>query len=262
MQFPFTTYPAIFLDRPNRYRVVARLCHNQQEVQAHCPDPGRLYELLLPGVTIHVSQAAHAERKTAYDLRFVEHPTTGQLISLDTRLPNQLFAEGLTQGFFTPFQGWQTWQSEVPLLPQRSALPGHITSRIDFRLLDAQQRPCWVEVKSATLVVANCACFPDAPTARGRRHVEELTRQVQLGERAAVVFIVQRPDADYFRPNWSTDPEFSQALMAAYQAGVEIYAYTCQLSTSTAQLARPIPVILGDEQLSISNKLQTLQPLQ
>lgn len=253
MRFPFTTQPAIFLARPNRYRVVARLCVDQSEIHAHCPDPGRLHELLFPGVTVHVSPARHADRKTAYDLRLVEHPEHGQLISLDTRLPNQLFAEGLAEGFFTPFHSWHTVQREVAL-PHTPPFPAaEITSRIDFRLMMTDQRPCWVEVKSATLVVGSCAYFPDAPTVRGQRHVHELTHRVQLGERAAVVFIIQRPDAQCLCPNWQTDPALGQALVAAQQAGVEIYAYTCAMSTTEARLDRQVAVELAGSAASTAD---------
>jgi sugar fermentation stimulation protein A len=245
MHFPFTTQPAIFLARPNRYRIIARLCETQNEIHAHCPDPGRLHELLIAGVTVHVSPATQITRKTAYDLRFVEHPEHGQLISLDTRLPNLLFAEGLATGFFAPFRQWQTVQREVSLPPAQPLSPATVTSRIDFRLLAADQHPCWIEVKSATLVVDACAYFPDAPTVRGQRHVLELTHRVQLGERAAVVFIIQRPDAQCLRPNWTTDPALGQALVAAQQAGVEIYAYTCAISTGEAWLAQQVEVQLA-----------------
>lgn len=244
MRFAFTTQPAIFVARPNRYRVVARRCDNGTLIDAHCPDPGRLQELLLPGVTVHISPAQHADRKTAYDLRFVEHPVHGQLISLDTRLPNQLVGEGLGQNFFAPFRDWQSLRREVSVPHGAADVPPTITSRIDFQLIDADQRLCWLEVKSVTLVIDGCACFPDAPTTRGRRHLLELTHLVQSGARAAVLFIVQRPDASRLRPNWATDADFAQALVFAQQAGVEIYAYTCTLTATEAQLARPIDVIL------------------
>lgn len=239
MNFTFTTQLATFLERPNRYLVVARLQENGVTMRAHCPDPGRLGELLIPGVTVHVSKANHAERKTAYDLRFVEHPEHGQLISLDTRLPNQIFAEGLQNDFFAPFRGHQRVDREVSL----SGISHEgVRSRIDFRLVDASGAPCWVEVKSATLVVERCAYFPDAVTARGKRHLEELLHIAQGGERTAVVFIVQRPDADQLRPQWKTDPEFSQALVNAQAGGVELYAYTCALSRQRVTLERHIPV--------------------
>lgn len=240
MRFPFTTQPATFLERPNRYRVHARLHTTGEEITAHCPDPGRLRELLLPGVTLHVSQAQTLLRKTAYDLRFVEHPQNGQLVSLDTRLPNQIFAEGVALGFFAPFRDIQKVAREVTL----PHVMNRIRSRFDFRLRDAQGRDCWIEVKSVTLVVEQCALFPDAPTERGRRHIEELTQLAKAGVRAAVVFIVQRPDAERFAPYWLADPGLGEALVQAHQANVELYAYTCELTLHAIQLARPIPVIL------------------
>lgn len=249
VKFTFRTEPATFLERPNRYRIVARLQANQQVIHAHCPDPGRLRELLIPGVTVHVSKAVvrpgAAKRKTAYDLRFVNHPVHGQLVSLDTRLPNAIFQEGLEQGFFAPFCGYQEMAREVtlndPKMPSASSSP---RSRFDFRLLDANGAPIWIETKSASLVEERVAIFPDAPTERGRRHVLELTHLAQSGVRAAVVFIVQRPDADQLRPHWETDAAFAQALVEAKEAGVEIYAYTCHLSTTEVRLAREIPVEL------------------
>lgn len=242
MILPFTTQPATFLERPNRYRIIAQLHENQQIVNAHCPDPGRLRELLIPGTTVHISHASHTERKTAYDLRFVEHPEHGQLVSLDTRLPNQIFQEGLTTGFFAPFRGHQAVQREK-LLPH-APIDGGVHSRIDYHIIDAEGRPCWIEVKSASLVEERCARFPDAVTARGRRHVFELAELAQAGVRTAVVFIIQRPDADWFRPQWATDPDFGHALRAAHAVGVEIYAYTCLLTLRRVQLAHTIPVDL------------------
>ncbi len=210
---------------------------------AHCADPGRLRELLIPGVTVHVNKAENPNRKTGYDLRFVEHPEHGQLISLDTRLPNQVFADGLATGFFEPFRDAQSIRAEVSL-PQHAS--GTVRSRIDFLITNRQGHPCWIEVKSVTLVEKRLARFPDAPTTRGRRHLEELASLVESGVRAAVVFIIQRPDADRFEPNVGTDPDFAVALHAARQAGVEVYAYTCRLSTKEIVLDREIFVDLID----------------
>lgn len=239
MIFPFTTQPATFLERPNRFRIEARLHAGGEEISAHCPDPGRLRELLIPGVTVHVSPATNPNRKTAWDLRFVEHPETGQLISLDSRLPNQLFAEGLAEDFFAPFRNARKVRREVSIAPPTD---GGVRSRFDYQIVDREGRTCWIEVKSATLVVDGRALFPDAPTERGRRHVSELAALAAAGERTAVVFIVQRPDADALAPNRETDPAFAQALADARTAGVEIYAYTCELTTTEIRLAREIGV--------------------
>jgi sugar fermentation stimulation protein A len=239
VKFSFATQPATFLARPNRFRIEAQLDESGEIVSAHCADPGRLRELLIPGVTVHINRAANPNRKTGYDLRFVEHPEHGQLISLDTRLPNQVFAEGLAAGVFEPFQDAQSVRSEVSLPTNE---PGTVRSRIDFLITDRDGRPCWVEVKSVTLVEDRVARFPDAPTERGRRHLEELTALVQTGTRAAVVFIIQRPDADRFEPNASTDLDFALALSTASRSGVEMYAHTCQLSTKAMELDRLIEV--------------------
>jgi sugar fermentation stimulation protein A len=243
MKFTFKAQSATFLARPNRFRVEAKLHEADEVISAHCADPGRLRELLIPGVTIHVNKASNPNRKTGYDLRFVEHPEHGQLISLDTRLPNQVFADGLTANFFEPFRGAQSIRAEVSL-PEHE--PGSVRSRIDFLITDRDGQPCWIEVKSVTLVEDRVARFPDAPTERGRRHLEELTALTITGVRTAVVFIIQRPDADRFEPNIGTDPDFARALRAARQAGVEIYAYTCRLSTKEIVLDREIAVELID----------------
>lgn len=248
IHFPFTTMPATFLERPNRYTVVAQLHGDRAIVRAHCPNPGRLGELLVPGATVYLSVAAPsmAMRKTGYDLRFVEHPEHGQLISLDTRLPNQLFAAGLHQGFFAPFLPYTHVAHEVPLVKaDQQVTAATIHSRLDFRLTDPAGQDCWVEIKSVSLVIAGCARFPDAVTERGRRHVLELAELVAAGGRAAIVFIVQRPDAHELRPQWQTDPAFGEALIAARQAGVAIYAYTCALTLQAVWLEREISVVLA-----------------
>ncbi|MCB0044525.1 MAG: DNA/RNA nuclease SfsA [Caldilineaceae bacterium] len=244
MNFDFTTQPATFLARPNRFRIEAQLHESGRVISAHCPDPGRLLELLIPGVTVHVSPANNPARKTAWDLRFVEHPEHGQLISLDSRLPNQLFAEGLAAGFFAPFANPQKIAREMTVdLPHTHG----VRSRIDYRLIDAQGRPCWIEVKSATLVEEGWAYFPDAVTVRGRRHVEELTALVKRGDRAAITFIIQRPDAAGLSPQWTADPDFARALVAADAVGVEIYAYTCCVTLQSMTLAHPVPVVLAGD---------------
>ena len=238
MRFAFTTEPARFMERPNRYVVVAQL-RSGDIVRAHCPDPGRLRELLIPGATVHLSSAPREGRRTTHELRFVEHPDKGLLVSLDSRLPNALFREALDGRSLEPFSGWSLYEREVPL-PVRG---GRIHSRADFLLHGPDGTRTWVEVKSATLVEGRCAYFPDAVTDRGRRHLEELAMMVRAGDRAAVCFIVQRPDADMLRPQWDRDPAFAEALAAAEAAGVLLTAYNADISLHQAQIRQPIPVL-------------------
>jgi sugar fermentation stimulation protein A len=233
---------ARFVERPNRFRVVAALVETGEIVIAHCPDPGRLRELLLPGAPIYLRSAQSPARKTHYDLLLVEHPTTGQLVSLDTRLPNNLFEQGLRRSFFPAFADYPLWRREVPL----PHLAGDgVNSRIDFQLRTSAGDICWVEVKSATLVEKGVGLFPDAVTARGRRHLQHLAQRVQHGEQAAVVFIVQRPDAAIVRAHRVADPAFADALTLAAQMGVAFHACTCQVSLDGVTLHRMIEVDTG-----------------
>jgi sugar fermentation stimulation protein A len=238
VRFSFATDPATFLQRPNRYVVVAET-RSRAIVRAHCPDPGRLSELLVPGVRLHLSSTPREGRRTTHELRFVEHPRSGVLISLDSRLPNALFGEALSAAELRPFVGWSVCGREVP----SPIVDGAIRSRVDYLLTNGSGARMWVEVKSATLVEDRCAYFPDAVTERGRRHVCELAALVGQGERCAVCFVVQRPDADVLRPQWERDPAFAQALRHAASVGVLVTAHACEVTTSGAHITRQIPVV-------------------
>ncbi len=240
MRFRFTTEPATFVERPNRYVVIARTSSGEH-VRAHCPDPGRLRELLVPGARVHLSSTPRAGRRTTHELRFVEHPEVGTLISLDSRLANALFREAIHERRFSPFDTWTDCRAEVTA-PMAC---GAIRSRIDFLLTDQGSERLWIEVKSATLVEDRCAYFPDAVTERGRRHVSELTEMQRAGERCAVCFVVQRPDADLLRPQWDRDPAFAAALAEAEAAGVLLRAYTTDIALTNASMIGPIPVVTG-----------------
>lgn len=246
MRFDFTPQKALFIERPNRFRVVARLVETGSFISAHCPNPGRLGELLITDAVLYVSKATNAERKTAYDLRFVEHPADGTLVSLDTRLPNEIALEAIGTNALEQFGGYSHIEREVTLRSDA----GGVQSRIDFRLSNRQGDRLWIEVKSVSLVENRVALFPDAPTTRGRRHLEELSRIQLDGDRAAVLFIVQRIDADQVRPNWNTDPAFGRALKHAQSRGVHLYGCTCRLTTENVSIDRQIEVVTDCPQLS------------
>jgi sugar fermentation stimulation protein A len=229
-------FPATFVQRDNRFRVRIQIAERIEA--AHLPNSGRLGELLVPGRAVWLAAAdlqRNPQRRTAYDLALVE--CAGRLVSVDARVPGKLVAEALRHGQLAGFRGYSTVQHEVHL--------GN--SRIDFRLATATQGPaCWIEVKSVTLIdpKTGTAHFPDAPTLRGRRHVNELVRAVENGARAAVVFVVQREDAQRFEPHDQADPTFGQALRQAAQAGVEVHAWRCHVSRNVIRLADTIPVVL------------------
>ncbi len=229
MKFP-DLLPGTFLQRDNRFR--ATVIVDGSETWAHVPNSGRLNELFTPGRAIWLSRATNPERKTPFDLRLVEYAQV--LVSVDARLPNPLFAEALETGRITGFP-----------YPEIRREVQHGDSRFDFRLRGSQG-VCWVETKSVTLVEDGLAQFPDAPTERGRKHLLGLKEAHQGGDRGAVIFVIQRPDARRFMPNRDTDPAFARALVEAAEAGVAVRAFGCHVTRSEIAIAAEVPVILHE----------------
>lgn len=220
---------ARFLTRLNRFAALVEM--DGREVMVHIANSGRMRELLEPGRRLLLAPAPGEHRKTQFDLALVDLGTT--LVSADARLPNGLVAEALAGGQLPQFREYPEIRREVR----------YGDSRLDL-LLEGPGGRCYGEVKSVTLVVNGVALFPDAPTTRGVKHLGELSRAVAEGNRAAVVFVAQRSDAAAMSPNDAADPEFGAALRAAQAAGVEVYAYGCQVSTREIRLAVPLPVQL------------------
>lgn len=227
--------PGTFLRRLNRFVVEADL--DGQNVTAHMANSGRLEELLVPGRAVYVSAHGRPERKTGFDLVLVD--LEGTLVSVDSRLPARLMARALSRGAWDFFKDCQLVRTEPPFLG----------GRLDLELECSRSktgRRVFVETKSVTLVVAGGGCrqarFPDAPTPRGQRHIEDLATATTQGYGAAVVFVVQRPDADVFCPNWSQDPHLGRALVKAQRQGVDVLAYRCRVDLSGIVLDQRLPV--------------------
>ncbi|MFN2228372.1 MAG: DNA/RNA nuclease SfsA [Anaerolineae bacterium] len=231
MKIEGTLVEGRFLVRDNRFRVTVEV--RGREAWAHLPNSGRLGELLVPGRRAILIERLAAGRRTGYDLNLIEHE--GRWVSVDARLPNDLVEESLVAGQLEPLAGYASLRREVTF--------GR--SRFDFLLESDGRPPCLVEVKSITLVIDGLGCFPDAVTARGRRHVTELAQALCSGYRAAVVFCVQREDATGMRPHDESDPDFAQALRDAAAQGVEVYAYACRVEPGKVEIARPLPVHLA-----------------
>ncbi|HHB90453.1 MAG TPA: DNA/RNA nuclease SfsA [Anaerolineae bacterium] len=229
MKHPQPLIPARFLRRDNRFRATVEV--NGREAWAHVPNSGRLDDLFVPGRPIFLHPVDNPNRKTPYDLKLVQLPEA--LVSIDARLPNPIFAEAVAAG-------------KLPEFPCHGIQPEvrYGDSRLDFRL-EGPEGVCWVETKSVTLVEAGVAYFPDVPTARGSRHLRELLDILERGERAAVVFIIQRGDAVAFAPAAAVDPLFAQTLAQVAAAGVEVRAYVCRVDLEEIVLDHPVPVRLG-----------------
>lgn len=218
-----------FIKRLNRF--VARVNVGGREALAHVPSSGRMYELLVPGAQVYLAPAAAPQRRTEFKLLLVEYGNV--LVSIDSLLPNRLLYQAFKDELIPGFSGYKTIRREF----------SYREGRIDF-LLSGSEKQCLVEVKSVTLVERGKALFPDAPTARGARHLTELASVMNEGYRAAVFFVVQREDGGHFSPNDRRDPKFGEALRLARSRGVEIYALNSRVTPQAVTLLGQMPVEL------------------
>lgn len=223
---------AVLIDRPNRFLGRVRLDDKITEV--FIPNPGRMHELMVPGKEVYVRENKGPHRKTDFDMIGLEYQ--GVLVSIDSNLPNR-FIKRLLQNHELPyFKDYET------VIPEPRAFNG----RFDFKLI-GPDNSTYIEVKSCTLVVEGRAIFPDAPTTRGARHLQHLAESLDSNhvERAAIFFVIQRPDASVFSPNDETDPKFGEALRLAHAAGVEIYPIVTKVVNWDLELVKKIPYELN-----------------
>jgi len=218
---------ATFLRRPNRF--IAHIEVDGREEVCHVKNTGRCRELLTDRATIYVEHHDNLNRKTKYSLIAVEKGDL--LINMDSQAPNKVVGEWLLEK--EPF-------GKVKLLKPECT---YGSSRFDF-YLETEAEKIFIEVKGVTLEEAGIVSFPDAPTERGIKHLEELRACVEAGYKAAVIFVVQMEGMQHFEPNDKTHPQFGEALRQARKAGVEVLAYECKVTPSSLEITKSIPVVL------------------
>lgn len=227
--------PGRFLERPNRF--VARVELEGGTVVCHVKNTGRCRELLLPGAAVWLQDTGkeHPGRKTRYDLIAVEKERPGSdalLINMDAQAPNKVFEEWVLTGKF---------RNGLTLLRPETVWGD---SRFDFSYELADSTRGFVEVKGVTLEEGSHACFPDATTLRGVKHLKELARAVGEGYAAHVCFVVQMEGMTRFSSNDGAHPEFGDALRAAAAAGVEVLALGCSVAPDRLEISYCVPVSL------------------
>ena len=220
--------PAVFRSRPNRF--IAEVDIDSEPETVHVKNTGRCKELLTPGAMVYLVQSNNELRKTRYDLVSVQKG--GRLINMDSQAPNMVFLEYLKSGRYI---------KDVTLI-RPEAVYG--CSRFDF-YLETAERKMFIEVKGVTLEENDVVLFPDAPTLRGVKHLEELARCVRDGYEAHVVFVVQMSHVCYFTPNRVTHPRFGEALAAAKDAGVMVSAFDCDVSPGSLSIRGQVHIRLG-----------------
>lgn len=207
-----------------------------REITAHCPNPGAMLGVNQPGQGAWVSWSDDPKRKLAWTLQLVEAgggPQGGVLVGVNTMLPNRLVAEALAADAIPELSGYATVRPEVKYAQ---------ASRVDFLLTALDRPPCWLEVKNVHLSrTAGLAEFPDCVAARSTRHLGDLAEQVAGGDRAVVLFVVQRDDCKRFQACEDLDPAFARGLQRASSAGVEVLVYACAVTPQGVTLGHRIP---------------------
>ena len=210
----------IFKNRPNRF--IAEVEVDGILVEAHVPNTGRCKELLVPNAKVYLLPSDNPKRKTKFSLHFVLN--NGVLVSLFSQQANEIVFNSIKGGKIKELQGYDVLQREKTV--DNSRIDIYLGKNIDEELVEE----CYVEVKGVTLIKDGLAQFPDAPTERGRKHLNELINLKERGYRAVVFFLIQHPNGNKFRPNWENDPKFAEVLNEAYNKGVEIFVYKCENS--------------------------------
>ncbi|MGY3778418.1 DNA/RNA nuclease SfsA [Isobaculum melis] len=220
---------ATFIERPNRFVAICEV--NGQAETVHVKNTGRCKELLIPGVEVFLEEANATTRKTKYDLIAVMKK--GQLINIDSQVPNKIFAEAIKKTPTLP-----TLKGNIQVL-QKEVTYGQ--SRFDFYFETDQAEKGFVEIKGMTLEENGVVSFPDAPTLRGLKHVNELGLAMTEGYLGFVVFIVQMNQATYATINENMQPALKLAIQTMMAEGLQVLAYTCEVLEDRISLAEAIP---------------------
>lgn len=221
-----------FIKRPNRF--IAHVEIEGREEIVHVKNTGRCKELLVPGATVYLQKSDNMSRSTAYDLIAVQKG--GRLINMDSQIPNKVVEEWLKSGGF--------FHDLISVRPETT----YGSSRFDL-YVETKEEKIFIEVKGVTLEEDGVVRFPDAPSERALKHVDELIKAKQEGYRALMFFVVQMKGVKCFLPNADTQPEFGESLQRAVKAGVEIHAYDCDVTPDTITLREEVPVALTSENL-------------
>jgi sugar fermentation stimulation protein A len=232
MRFQTPLVPATLLKRYKRFLADVRL-KDGREVTAHCPNPGGMQGLKDEGTRIWLEPNDDPTKKLKFGWRLVELADQN-FACIDTGLANRIVKEALEQDQIPELTGYATIKPEVKYGQN---------SRIDFLLSGGASPDAYVEVKSVTLLRQGTkAEFPDSVTARGTKHLGELSAIFSQGHRAVMLYLLQRTDCTTFKIAANLDPKYAQAFDDARQAGVETLCYETNISPSEITLKQPIPI--------------------
>ena len=220
--------PAKFIERPNRFIAYVDIAGERTKV--HVKNTGRCRELLKEQAQVYLEKSDNPNRSTAYDLVAVRKD--GRMVNMDSGAPNKVVEEWLRAGGL--FQ-------DISLVRPETVFGN---SRFDFYVESASGTKAFIEVKGVTLENDQVAAFPDAPSERAVKHVEELIEAHKQGYDAYLIFVVQMKDVKYVEPNRKTQPAFGEAIQNARNAGVRLLAYDCIVGEDSLRIDEEIPVVV------------------
>ncbi|MGE5220750.1 MAG: DNA/RNA nuclease SfsA [Chloroflexota bacterium] len=231
MRFPSRLIRGTLIQRYKRFLADVRLA-DDRIVTVHCTNTGSMLGCKEPGSAVYLSLSDNPKRKLAHTWEMIW--VNGSWVGINTMHPNRLVAEAVEAGMISELRGYATLRREVKVSAH---------SRLDL-CLEGKRGCCFVEVKNVTVSIDRAAAFPDAVSARATKHLKELMRLKRQGHRAAVVFVVQRGDCDYFRPADEIDAEYGRWLRRAVKAGVEALPYQAKVGPREIILTHRLPVQL------------------
>ncbi|MEM6479645.1 MAG: DNA/RNA nuclease SfsA [Pseudomonadota bacterium] len=232
MRFQSPLLPGRLVRRYKRF-LADVLLDSGEEVTAHCPNPGSMMGLKEPGTRVWLEPNDDPRKKLKFAWRVTELPG-GVMVGIDTAVPNRVTKEALTERRIPELRAYGGVRPEVAYGSR---------SRIDFLLTEPGLPDAYVEIKNVHLLrEADWAEFPDCVTERGAKHLRELQTVKAQGARAVMIYVIQHEGCARFRLAGDLDPGYARAFRAARDAGVEMLAYKCAVSTREITLGRSIPV--------------------
>jgi len=231
MRFASPLVEGRLIRRYKRFLADVRLA-DAETATVHCANPGSMIGLAEPGMRVFLSRSESPTRKLPWSWELVE--IAGGLVGINTSHPNRLIGEAIAMNAIPELSGYGNVRREVRY---------GTNSRIDFLLSDGTRPSAYVEVKNVHLSRAErLAEFPDSVTARGAKHLAELSAMAASGHRAIMVYLIQRSDTAEFALARDLDPAYADAFDRARQAGVETIAYDCRLSLEEIAVGRRVPI--------------------
>lgn len=232
MDFALPLIRGTLLRRYKRFLADVTL-EDGREVTAHCANPGAMLGVADAGATVWLEPNNDPKRKLNHSWKLVELPG-GHMAGIDTAVPNRVVAEALAAGQVAEVAGYPTHRAEVRYREK---------SRVDFLLSGGGLPDCYLEVKNVHLRrTGDWAEFPDSVTARGAKHLGDLSAMVAEGHRAVMLYLVQRTDCARLRLAADLDPKYAAAAAAAKRAGVEMICYDTRIGRTGVSFGKPLPV--------------------